>query len=122
MNATRYILLSVSVLLLGGLWWQLKPATQTKVQPASHSFSFELHPAQPPAPRTLSVYQGDQVHLSARSPQMAHLHLHDYDLHLYLAPDYPSQVTFVADQVGRFDMEWHEGGQLVATLEVYPRR
>ncbi len=121
MNTSRYLVLGACALLLGVLWWTLKPASQTELPSKSHSFSFELHPAQPPAARTLSVYQGDQVELHARSPQMAHLHLHDYDLHLYLAPDYPSQLTFVADQVGRFELEWHEAGQRLATLEVYPR-
>ncbi len=123
MTPSRWILIIVSTLVLAALWWVLKPTTTSGAADITgqHHFQFELHPAQPPAPRTLSVYQGDQVRLSAQSPQMAHLHLHDYDLHLYLAPAYPSEVQFVADSVGRFELEWHEGQQRLATLEVYPR-
>lgn len=117
------LLISLSALVLVGLWWVMKPTTagQSQAPTAQHTFHFQLHPAQAEAPRTLSVYQGDQVALSAQSPAMAHLHLHDYDLHLYLAPDYPSQVHFQAKTVGRFELEWHEAGQRLATLEVYPR-
>lgn len=121
MSVFRWTLLGASVALLAVMWWVLKPEAPAESSSQTHQFSFELHPAQPPSARTLSVYQGDQVHLHAHSPQMAHLHLHKYDLHLYLAPDYPSQVAFVADQVGRFELEWHEGRQRLATLEVYPR-
>lgn len=117
------LLVSLSALLLVGLWWVMKPTTgeHSQARGEPHEFHFQLHPAQAEAPRTLSVYQGDQIRLSAQSSAMAHLHLHDYDLHLYLAPDYPSQVHFVANSVGRFELEWHEGGQRLATLEVYPR-
>ena len=121
MSVLRWTLLGASVAVLAVLWSILKPEAPAQNAPQAHQFNFELHPAQPPAARTLSVYQGDQVQLRAQSPQMAHLHLHDYDLHLYLAPDFPSQLAFVADQVGRFELEWHEGGQRLATLEVYPR-
>jgi hypothetical protein len=71
----------------------------------------------PPA-RRVQVALGAQVRLEVTSDVADEVHVHGYDEDLALAPGETGALTFAADLPGLFEVETHESGTLLATLEV----
>ena len=62
----------------------------------------------------------DDVRLTIHSEQVNEVHLHTYDLHADVGPDTPAVIEFVASIPGIFEIEFEQGGTLIAELRVDP--
>ncbi len=62
----------------------------------------------------------DDVRLTIHSEQVNEVHLHTYDLHADVGPDNPAVIEFVASIPGIFEIEFEQGGTLIAELRVDP--
>lgn len=81
--------------------------------PATESTFIEL--TFPGEPRTASVMTGSPVLIRVVSAEQHEFHLHGYDIEL---TGVEVNFDFVADQPGSFELEEHESGDLLLTLEV----
>jgi FtsP/CotA-like multicopper oxidase with cupredoxin domain len=64
------------------------------------------------------VARGQRVVLRVTSDEPDAIHLHGYDLERPLASGKPTELSFVADQVGVFELETHESELVLLQLEV----
>jgi hypothetical protein len=71
----------------------------------------------PPSHR-VRVALGAQVRLEVTSDVADEVHVHGYDEDLALAPGETGTLTFAADLPGLFEVETHESGSVLVTLEV----
>jgi hypothetical protein len=60
------------------------------------------------------------VTIRIRSDRADELHLHGYDLRARIAADQPAELSFAADESGRFAFELHGSHREIAVLEVTP--
>lgn len=81
--------------------------------PATESTIIEL--TFPGEPLTASVMTGSPVLIRVVSAEQHEFHLHGYDIEL---TGVEVNFDFVADQPGSFELEEHESGDLLLTLEV----
>jgi plastocyanin len=68
----------------------------------------------------VDVDQGDTVRLTISSDRPDEVHVHGYDLEKPVAPGAPARFTFTADADGIYEVEVHESGNQIASLEVQP--
>jgi plastocyanin len=61
---------------------------------------------------------GDQVTLTVTSDVADEVHLHGYDLTAALTPGTPAELTFDATIPGVFEVELHEAGTVLLSLQV----
>ncbi|MGY1740620.1 MULTISPECIES: hypothetical protein [unclassified Blastococcus] len=61
---------------------------------------------------------GEQVTLAVTSDAADELHLHGYDLTAELQPGAQAVLTFTADISGVFEVELHEAGTVLLSLQV----
>lgn len=66
----------------------------------------------------VAVPLGNTVRLVVTADSVDEIHVHGYDLYLDLAPGVPGELEFVASIPGIFEVELHEGGQLLFELRV----
>ena len=66
----------------------------------------------------VAVPMGNTVRLIVTADVADEVHVHGYELTLDLAAGVPAELTFVADVPGIFEVELHEGGQLLCELRV----
>jgi hypothetical protein len=66
----------------------------------------------------VQVTQGEQVSLVITSDVADEVHVHGYELEQELAPGTPTTLTFDATVPGVFEVELHEAGTLLLTLQV----
>lgn len=71
-----------------------------------------------PSGAQVDVPRGASVHLTVTSDQADAIHVHGYDQEAEVAPGKPADLTFVADRVGRFEVETHHPSRVVARLNV----
>lgn len=64
------------------------------------------------------VAAGEQVTLVVTSDAADEIHVHGYDLTAALAPSRPAQLSFGATVPGVFEVELHEAGTVLLTLQV----
>jgi hypothetical protein len=64
------------------------------------------------------VAAGDQVTLVVTSDVADEIHLHGYDLTAELSPGTPAELVFDATIPGVFEVELHEAGTVLLTLQV----
>ena len=64
------------------------------------------------------VSSGEQVTLVITSDAADEVHVHGYDLTAALSPGQPAELTFDATIPGVFEVELHEAGTLLLTLQV----
>jgi len=64
------------------------------------------------------VVLGEQVTLSVTSDAPEEVHVHGYDLEATLTPGTPAELTFDATLAGVFEVELHEAGTVLLTLQV----
>ncbi len=71
--------------------------------------------------RRETVQHGDTVALVVESDVAGLAHVHGYNLDLSLTPGVPARLEFVADVVGRFEVELHGDVEVqIADLSVLP--
>jgi hypothetical protein len=66
----------------------------------------------------VSVVLGEQVTLSVTSDAPEEVHVHGYDLEATLTPGTPAELTFDATLAGVFEVELHDAGTVLLTLQV----
>jgi hypothetical protein len=64
------------------------------------------------------VAAGEQVTLTITSDVADEVHVHGYDLTADLAPGQPAEVSFAATIPGVFEVELHEAGTVLLSLQV----
>jgi hypothetical protein len=64
------------------------------------------------------VATGTEVTLAVTSDVADEVHVHGYDLEAELAPGAPAELTFPATVPGVFEVELHEAGTVLLTLQV----
>jgi len=71
-------------------------------------------------PRSFKVTQGDRVRVTLETSGKLRAHLHGYDI-LEVGDDGdPAVIDFMAEDAGVFELEDEDGGELLATVSVYP--
>ena len=71
--------------------------------------------------RRETVQQGETVALVVSSDVAGLAHVHGYNLDVSLTPGVPARLEFVADVVGRFEVELHGDVEVqIADLSVLP--
>lgn len=71
-------------------------------------------------PAELAYTQGDEVRIAVESDAESEFHLHGYDIEAEAAPGKPAEFRFTADIEGKFELEDHHSGALIAELTVNP--
>ncbi|MBA0127123.1 hypothetical protein H0B56_16355 [Haloechinothrix sp. YIM 98757] len=71
-----------------------------------------------PSVSRVSVEHGASVRIEVTSDQPDSVHLHGYDLETAVGPDEDGVLEFDADQAGRFELETHDTGLVLAQLLV----
>jgi heme/copper-type cytochrome/quinol oxidase subunit 2 len=66
----------------------------------------------------IPVGLGESVTLALTSDVADEVHVHGYDLTVELDPGQPAEVTFAATVPGVFEVELHEAGTVLLTLQV----
>ncbi|MCW2928092.1 MAG: exo-alpha-sialidase [Thermoleophilia bacterium] len=69
-------------------------------------------------PQVFKVEKGDSVRISISSDAADEVHVHGVDVSRDIPADGTATVTFEADTQGSFEVELHEAGTLLGTLEV----
>ena len=64
------------------------------------------------------VPAGTEVTLSVTSDVPDEVHLHGYDLEAELTPGTPAEITFDATVAGVFEVELHDAGTVLLTIQV----
>lgn len=70
--------------------------------------------------RTIEVEKGDTIRFIVSSDQSDEVHVHGYDLERPVGPSAPARFSFKADIDGVFEVELHDSGAQIASLEVQP--
>ncbi len=119
MLARGLILIAVIVLILGGLFFLLRPDTPAGA-PRDRTFDLSVEGGEM-SPEVISVKEGDRVTLDVRSDKSMEFHMHGYDLEREVEPGKATELHFRADLTGRFEIEDHESEKELGVLQVRPR-
>ena len=66
----------------------------------------------------VEVPQGTKVRLSVTSDVADEIHVHGFDLTAALSPGQATQLEFVADRPGIFEVELHDARQVLTRLQI----
>jgi hypothetical protein len=113
------IVVLVVVLVLGGLFFLLRPDTQ-EGGPRDRSFEVSIEDGEM-SPEEISVHRGDTVTLRVGTDEPTELHVHGYDVEQEVEPGEGAKIDFEADLTGRFEIEDHETEKELGVLQVRPR-
>ena len=113
------ILIVVIVLVLGGLFFLLRPDTPSGV-PRDRMIAVSIEGGQMRPPE-ISVDEDDSVTLLVSSDRPMEIHLHGYDVERGVGPGQKAGLRFEADLTGRFEIEDHESERELGVLQVRPR-
>ena len=69
-------------------------------------------------PLRVAGHRGDTLRFAVVSDEADELHVHGYDLGADLAPGTPATVEFDATIPGVFEVELHDAGTLLLSLQV----
>jgi heme/copper-type cytochrome/quinol oxidase subunit 2 len=69
---------------------------------------------------TIEVESGEEVTTTVTSDVQEELHVHGVDLYQDLPPGEEVEVTFTPEAEGVFEIELHDSGEPIASLEVSP--
>ncbi len=119
MAARVIILISISILILGGLLLILRP-DPPETSSRERSFDLEIR-EDGMSPGEVSVREGDRVTLNVTANRPVEMHVHGYDLEEEVEPGEATEITFRADLTGRFPIEDHDTEAELGTLVVEPR-
>ena len=117
--ARSLILIAVIVLILGGLFFLLRPDTPAGV-PRDRVFDVSIEGGEM-SPAEISVNEGDRVMLRVSSDKPMEFHVHGYDVEREVGPGRKAELHFEADLTGRFEIEDHESEKELGVLQVRPR-
>ena len=117
--ARSLILIAVIVLILGGLYFLLRPDSPSG-GPQERTFDLAVEDGEM-SPAEISVHEGDSVTLRVSSDEPMELHLHGYDVEREVGPGKKARLHFEADLTGRFEFEDHESESELGVLQVRPR-
>jgi plastocyanin len=113
------IVVLVVVLVLGGLFFLLRPDTP-EGGPQDRTIEVSIKDGEMD-PEEISVDQGDTVTLRVSADEPTELHVHGYDVERELEPGEEAEIDFEADLTGRFEIENHETEKELGVLQVRPR-
>ena len=113
------IVVLVVVLVLGGLFFLLRPDTQ-EGGPRDRSFEVSIEDGEM-SPEEISVHRGDTVTLHVGADEPTEIHVHGYDVEQEVKPGKRAKIAFEADLTGRFEIEDHETEKELGVLQVRPR-
>jgi heme/copper-type cytochrome/quinol oxidase subunit 2 len=113
------ILIGVIVLILGGLFFLLRPDTPA-AGPRERTFDVSIEGGAM-SPSEISVKEGDRVTFLISSDKPMELHVHGYDVEQEVEPEQTARLRFEADLTGRFEIEDHESERELGVLQVRPR-
>ena len=113
------ILIAVIILVLGGLYFLLRPDTPSGV-PRERTIAVSIEGGEM-SPAEIYVREGDSVTLQVSSDKPMELHLHGYDVEGEVGPGQKTSFRFEADLTGRFEIEDHASEQELGVLQVRPR-
>jgi len=113
------IVVLVVVLILGGLFFLLRPDTSAQ-GPRHRTFDLSIEGGEM-SPSEISVKEGDRVTLHIRSNKPMEFHMHGYDVEREVGPGQKARLHFEADLTGRFEIEDHESESELGVLQVRPR-
>ena len=113
------IVVLVVVLVLGGLFFLLRPDTP-EGGPQERTIEVSIKDGEM-GPEEISVDQGDTVTLRVSADEPTELHVHGYDVERELEPGKEAEFDFEADLTGRFEIEDHETEKEIGVLQVRPR-
>ena len=119
MLARSLILMAVIVLILGGLFFLLRPDTPESA-PRDRTFDVSIEGGEM-SPDEISADKGDTVTLRVSSDSPMELHIHGYDVEQAVEPGQEARLRFEADLTGRFEIEDHESESELGVLQVRPR-
>ena len=117
--ARSLILIAVIVLILGGLFFLLRPDTPAGA-PRDRTFDVSVEGGEMRPPE-ISVEEGDRVTLRVSSDKPIEFHMHGYDVEREVEPGQAAELHFEADLTGRFEIEDHESEKELGVLQVRPR-
>ena len=113
------ILIAVIVLILGGLFFVLRPDTPSGA-PRGRTFDLNIEGGEM-RPAEISVNEGDRVMLRVSSDKPIKFHMHGYDIEREVEPGQAAELHFEAEITGRFEIEEHESETDLGVLQVRPR-
>lgn len=113
------ILIAVLVLILGGLFFLLRPDNPAGV-PRERTIPVSIEGGEM-SPAEISVKEDDRVTLRVSSNRPVELHVHGYDLEGKVGPGQETRLRFRADLTGRFEIEDHGSERELGVLQVRPR-
>ena len=117
--ARNLILIAVIVLILGGLFFLLRPES-LGTGPQDRTFDISIEGGEM-SPREISVNEGDSVTLHITSDERMEFHVHGYDVEREVGSGQTARLHFEADLTGRFEIEDHDTEEELGVLEVRPR-
>jgi Cupredoxin-like domain len=117
--ARGVIVIAVIVLILGGLFFMLRPDAPSG-EPRDRTIALSIEGGEM-SPDEISVDEGDSVTLRISSDTPMELHLHGYDVEGEVGPGQKASLRFEADLTGRFEIEDHESERELGVLQVRPR-
>jgi hypothetical protein len=113
------ILIAVILLILGGLFFLLRPDAPSGV-PRDRMIAVSIEGGKM-RPAEISVDEDDSVRLLVSSDRPMEIHLHGYDVEREVGPGQKASLRFEADLTGRFEIEDHESERELGVLQVRPR-
>ena len=113
------IVVLVVVLVLGGLFFLLRPDT-LEGAPRDRNFDVSIEGAEM-SPEEVSVNEDDDVTFRINSDKPMELHIHGYDVEREVEPGKTAELRFEADLTGRFEIEDHDSEKELGALQVRPR-
>ena len=113
------IVVLVVVLVLGGLFFLLRPDTP-EGGPQDRTIEVSIKGGEMD-PEEISVDQGDTVTLRVSADEPTELHVHGYAVEREIEPGVEAEIDFEADLTGRFEIEDHETEKELGVLQVRPR-
>jgi hypothetical protein len=113
------IVVLVVLLVLGGLFYLLRPDTP-EGRTRNQTFDVSIESGSM-SPEEISVNQGDTVTLRVSTDEPTYLHVHGYDVEQEVEPGREAEIDFEADLTGRFEIEDHETENELGVLQVRPR-
>jgi heme/copper-type cytochrome/quinol oxidase subunit 2 len=111
--------MAVIVLVLGGLFFLLRPDTPA-AGPRERTFDLSVEEGEM-SPSDISVKEDDRVKFRISSDKPMEFHMHGYDLEREIKPGQTTELHFEADLTGRFEIEDHESEKELGVLQVRPR-
>ena len=135
--ARRMALIAAAVVVAVVAFIALKPSDSSKKQSSTPTTAANgtkttgQKPAPPPIPtivvkngkpvggiKQLTFNKGDQIKFTVKSDVSDEVHVHGYDVEAELSPGEPAGIEFDATVPGVFEVELHEAGTVLLTLQV----